>query len=130
MKEYKTGEYTNYYDTSLLPSGQTIKIEFQEDWSKSKYYYNIYLVISNKRKQADYTYGQVTGKDGLMGLLWAKKKIIEFEEFIKEKHQDVPIVIYCNWTDNKRRNVYERGLSKLGYKYNMIFNSKALCKII
>ena len=31
MKEYKNGDYTNYYETSILPSGQTIRIEFQED---------------------------------------------------------------------------------------------------
>ena len=131
MKSYEDNEgYTNYYDTSVLPSGQTIRIEFQEDWSKSKYFYNIYLVTSHKRKQADFIYGQQTGKDGLKGLLWAKDKIIEFEEYIKQKYSDIPIIIYCCWTDNRRRNVYERGLRKLGYKYNFIFGSKALSKTI
>ncbi len=130
MKEYKNGDYTNYFETSILPSGQTIRIEFCEEWSKSKYYYGIYLVTSHKRKQADSTYGIATGKDGFKGLLWAKGKIIEFETFIKEKYPDIPVVIYCTWTDNKRRNIYERGLSNLGYKYNLIFNKKALCKTI
>lgn len=130
MKEYKNGDYTNYYDTLILPSGQTIKIEFQEEWSKSKYFYNIYLVTSHKRKQADSTYGIATGKDGFKGLLWAKSKIIEFETFIKEKHPDIPIVFYCFWTDNKRRNIYERGLSNIGYKYNFLFNKKVLSKTI
>jgi len=117
MKEYKNGEYTNYYDTSILPSGQTIRIEFEEEWSKSKNFYNIYLVTSHKRKQADSTYGLATGKDGFAGLLWAKNKIIEFESFIKEKYPDIPVIIYCHWTDNIRRKIYERGLSNIGYKY-------------
>lgn len=130
LKEYKNGDYTNYYETSILPSGQTIKIEFQEEWSKSKYFYNIYLVTSHKRKQANSTFGIATGKDGFKGLLWAKKKIIEFEEFIKEKHVDIPIIIYCDWTDNKRRKIYERGLSNIGYKYNFLFNRKVLSKTI
>lgn len=39
LKGYKNGDYTNYYETSILPSGQTIRIEFQEEWSKSKYFY-------------------------------------------------------------------------------------------
>ena len=122
--------YENYYDTSILPSGQTIRIEFQEEWSKSKYFYNVYLVTSHKRKQADSTYGIETGKDGLLGLLWAKDKIIEFEKFIKDKHEGIPIIIYCYWTDNRRRNVYERGLSKLGYSYNFLFNKKVLSKTL
>ena len=130
-RELEDGEYfNNYYDTCILNSGQMIKIEFQEDRSNDKYYYNIYLVISNKRKSTKNTYLKSTGKDGLKGLFWAKKKIIEFESFIKEKNKDVPIVIIARWDDNRRRNVYERGLKNLGYKYNMIFGSKALSKTI
>ena len=130
LKEYKNGDYTNYYDTLILPSGQTIRIEFQEEWTKSKNFYSIYLVTSHKRKQADSTYGIATGKDGFTGLLWAKKKIIEFEIFKREKHANIPIIIYCTWTDNKRRDLYERGLRNLGYKYNFVFDKKALCKTI
>lgn len=130
MKEYKIDDCTNYYDTSILASGQTIRIEFQEEWNNSKYYYNIYLVTSHKRKQADSTYGIATGKDGFKGLLWAKSKIIEFETFIKEKYPDITVVIWCHWTDNKRRNIYERGLSNIGYKYNFLFNRKVLSKTI
>lgn len=128
MKEYKCGEGINYYDTTILPSGQTIRIEFMEEYTDSKRYYSIYLVTSHKRKQADSTYGIATGKDGFKGLLWAKNKIIEFETFIKEKYPNIPIIIPCFWTDNKRREIYRRGLSNLGYKYNFLFNRKVLSK--
>lgn len=130
MRRYGTSTNGGYYDIATLPSGQTIRIEFQEGWSSTKYHYNIYLVISNKRKQANYTDLKTTGKDGLKGLLWAKKKIIEFEEFIKEEIKGTPIIIYCSWDCNRRRNAYERGLRNLGYKYNNLFGYKVLSKTI
>jgi hypothetical protein len=119
--------YNHFYDTLTLDSGQTIKIEFQEDWTNNKYYYNIYLVIMDKRKSENNTYLKSTGKDGLKGLIWAKNKIKEFEIFIKEEHNKSTI-IYCGWDNNRRRKVYEYGLKDLGYKFGMIFNKKALYK--
>lgn len=134
MKSYKTHKgiwtCTNYYDTELLPSGQTIRIEFEEDWSKRKYYYNIFLLITNKKKDSDYPFGKSTGKDGIEGLLWAKCKIVEFEKFITKEHKGIPIVIYAGWDNSKRRDVYERGLRNIGYKFNKVFGFKALCKEI
>lgn len=130
-REYIDGYcYNNYYDQVVLDSGQTIKIEFQEDWSNNRYYYNIYLVTMNKRKLENNTYLKSTGKDGLKGLLWAKRKIKEFEEFIKEEHANTPKTIYCRWDDNRRRNIYAYGLKDLGYKYGMVLNKKALYKNI
>jgi hypothetical protein len=84
----------------------------------------------NKRKSENNTYLKSMGKDGLKGLIWAKQKIKEFESFIKEKHDNIPTIIYCRWDDNRRRNVYAYGLKDLGYKFGMIFNKKALFKII
>lgn len=134
MKNYKTQNgmwtYTNYYDTALLPSGQTIRIEFEEDWSHKKYYYNIFLLITNKKKHSDYPFNKSMGKDGIEGLLWAKRKIVEFEKFIVKEHKHTPIVIYAGWGNSKRRDVYERGLRNIGYKFNKVFGYKALCKKI
>lgn len=130
MKRFNNKEGQGYYDTTILPSGQTIRVEFEESWSNSKYHYNVYLVISNKRKQANQTTLITTGKDGLKGLLWAKKKIIEFEEFIKEEIKDIPIIIYCYWDCNRRRDVYKRGLKNLGYRYSNLFGYKTLSKTI
>jgi hypothetical protein len=130
MKRYEDDGNCGYFDTVILPSGQTIRIEFQEDWSRSKYHYNIYLVTSHKRRQADDVRLKQTGKDGLKGLLWAKEKIIEFEEFIKEKHEGIPVIIHCSWDDNRRRNVYERGLKGLGYRFNNLFGYKVLSKTV
>lgn len=130
MKKYDIDGCTGYSDILKLESGQTIKIEFQEEWNKSKYYYGIYLVTYHKRKQESDAVLTTTGKDGLKGLLWAKDKIEEFEKFIKEEHRSIPVIIYCKWDCNRRRNVYERGLRRLGYKYNTFYNKKVLLKTI
>lgn len=131
-KIWNYGEYqsTDYIDTEVLPSGQTIKIEFQEEWTNRYYLYNVYLVIMNKRKSENQTQLKSMGKDGIKGLLWAKNKIQEFEKFIKEKHGDNMSVIFCHWDDNRRRNAYHYGLSKIGYKYGFIGGKKVLLKTI
>lgn len=128
----------DYIDTCKMPSGQTAKIEFQGDYTKNKYYFNVYLVVMDKRKSESDTTLRCTGKDGLQCLIWAKRKIIEFEEFIREelsgctaeRCKNDPIVIRVHWEDNRRRNAYEYGLKKLGYKFDMIFGKKVLCKTI
>ena len=121
----------DYYDTEILPSGNTIKILFQEEQEYRKYYYNIYLVTAHKKKQEYNTRLKSTGKDGLKGLFWARDKIKEFEDFIKlekiQRHGSI-ITIFCHWDDNRRRRVYEYGLKPLGYKMEKLFNKKVLVK--
>ena len=120
-----------YYDTQKLSNGQTIKIVFDERETTKKFYYNIYLVIMDKKKSEFNTTLKQTGRCGLEGLLWAKDKIIEFEEFILEKNRCKPIVIYCYWDDNRRRDVYYRGLKNLGYGYSRLDNNaKVISKTI
>lgn len=124
---YLTRDYT---DTCKMPSGQTAKIEFQGDCTEDKFYFNVHLVVMDKKKSEGNTALRCTGKDGLQCLIWAKRKIIEFEEFIKVEYGDSPIIIRVHWDDNRRRNVYEYGLKKLGYKFDMVFGKKVLCKTI
>ena len=128
----RSGEYPvrTFSDRAVLPSGQTIKIEFQEDWTRKKYYYNVYLCTMDKRKSESHTRLKMTGKDGLKGLLWARNKIQEFETFIADTNKGVPSIIMCRWDDNRRRNAYEFGLKRYGYKFGMIFGSKALYKTV
>lgn len=132
IEKYNNGDgfADNYYDTCVMPSGQTIKIEFQEEWSKRKYYYNVHLVIVDKRKSKHDTYLKSTGKDGLSSLIWAKQKVKEFEGYIGNQHIGIPKTIYCRWDNGKRRNVYAYGLKESGYKFNMVFGCKALSKMI
>lgn len=111
-----------FSDKLKLPSGQTVCIMFQQSWGKSVVYFSIGLEIYHKRKQVLNLYNKQTGKDGLTGLIWAKNKILEFEDYLKSEESRYSIynypmaIIYCTWTDNQRRRVYERGLSRIGFK--------------
>lgn len=117
-----------YFDSTKLPSGQTIKIEFQEDFYNDKFYYNIYLSTMHKRRQEDHSCVQRTGKDGLKGMFWAKEKIKEFEEFIKDINGNYRIIMICNGTCRKRKEMYYKGLKEDGYEYSSVYGHKVLKK--
>jgi hypothetical protein len=117
-----------YVQKSILPSGNTIKIEFQEEETRRTIFYNIYLVTAHKRTQEIAATLKQTGRDGLAGLLWAKDMLLNFENFILDKQPDRNVIVYCFWDDNRRRKVYGRGLTKIGYKYGRLFNKKVLYK--
>lgn len=129
FKWKKNDGWYDFYATEILPSGQTIKIEFQENESSKVTYFSIYLCIMNKRKCEEQSVLHITGKDGLMGLLWAKEKIKEFESYVQSyTYAKERIVIYCGWDDNRRRNIYYRGLKSLGYYYGRVFGEKVIMK--
>ena len=140
MIKRKKNDYRYYipheYIDSEVVNGNYCKIEFflEEDFpSESKYYYGVYLHIG-KRKRDDRL--KQTGKCGLSGLIWGKKKIIEFEEYIKNNYNEFchftkpEIFILIGWDDNKRRNVYARGLKDIGFYFKYIGNKKYLVKQI
>ncbi|PKM61649.1 MAG: hypothetical protein CVU99_02500 [Firmicutes bacterium HGW-Firmicutes-4] len=132
MFKYTTDDQHPYYfDKKIMDSGQAIRIEFQEEWTKTTVYFNISLVIKNKNKDP-YPALEQTGKDGLKGLLWARNKVLEFEKFIREdaRYNKSKIIMICRWDDSRRRDAYFYGLSKYGYKYGMLYGSKAILKQI
>lgn len=130
FKAIETTEGFTYYNESILPSNQTIRIEFRETYHNQKYYYDVYLEIVHKKKAKADNFNKITGKDGVISLLWGKQKIKEFEELIKSQTDGKESIIIIVWDDNRRRNVYERGLKNIGYKFEKIFNKKVLCKRI
>ena len=69
--------------------------------SQSRYWgdrtcYNVYLVVANKRKQENNTYMKTYSSDGISALVWARKKMLEFEEFIADVMPGEPVFIYCS----------------------------------
>lgn len=119
----------DYKIEKIFPSKQTVRLELQGDDFGDVIYFNIYLSIAHKRKNIYNTYLQLNGKDGIHTLIWTKKKLMDFEEQIKGDFNE-KIIIYCTWDDNRRRNVYERGLIDIGYKIGDIGFGKCLYKII
>ena len=105
--------------------GQTMQLSF-ESWSftfKNKEQWFVRFYISTKRKHG-YKYLEQTGKDGISGLLWAKRCLIDFIENGIDRKKDNQVVIY--WDDNRRQRVYEYALSKLGFNVEFIDRRKAL----
>lgn len=135
LKKYGYKYDDGYYNTKKLSNGQTAAIFFFKEKLKRCTEYSIAFAIANKKKhitqwvlgERDILSDKETGNCGLEGLIWAKKQLVEFEKFIKEnKNGNVVISIY--WTDNRRRNVYEKVLKKLGYQINYRHSCKCLSK--
>jgi len=124
----KSKEFQGYYFTEKVKN-QSLLIEFFEEHTNKKIYYFVAFTIFTKKKHMEQVTLKTTGKIGLSGLLWAKKRIIEFETYIKNKNfENKDICIAIGWDDNRRRRVYERGLQNLGFKFKHIFNHKYLIK--
>lgn len=135
----KDDECDTYYKRTKLSNGQLAEIQFQETYHRNNFAdYNVVFVIGSKRNKLNCTMMEhtTTGKVGIEGLLWAKKQIIEFEKFIfekfpRDKYPNEKVFISVGWADNRRRNVYERGLKNLGFKYEVnMYGQKKLRKEI
>ena len=84
-----------------------------EGYKTTDGYINFSFYISTKRKDG-YQEGKTTGKDGIKSLLWAKRCLLNFIEFSKEKFKRKILIVHPD--DKKRRIVYERSLIPLGFK--------------
>lgn len=114
-----------------LSNGQYCMIAFYEYSNEicDRIDYNVVFAVANKKKQL---YGffngtkednitlKSTGHCGLEALVWARRAILDFEEFIIEQAR------YWNYThsisisvageDNRRFNAYKKGLSRYGFR--------------
>ena len=125
--------FYGFYKIDKLSNRQSIGIFFTEYSTGKRSYYNVAMAIANKRKYIldwildNYSFeNKSTGKCGLEGLVWAKKRLIEFE---KSEHVRIGDVIEISWSDNRRRDAYEHALKKIGYEIKYI-PYKCLCKTI
>lgn len=93
----------------------------------------IYYVEFKIGKRGRIDYLKQTGRDGLSSLLWAKSIIKLFIEDLEESKKYRPNInktIIIQWDDNKRKNVYIRGLKDLGFKYGKPHGYNALYYIV
>lgn len=90
---------------------------------KKTYYWSIGLTIGDF--EDDYhckKYHEqklITGRIGVTGLLFAKAVIQHFEKQLSYLYPNHKNIIYCQWTDNRRRKAYAYALKKMGYKYGI-----------
>lgn len=120
-----------YTDRQRLKNGQTAWIFFQkEDYHITEYW--VAFAVSDKRKYIkNWLLGnrnpidnEITGKCGIEGLIWAKNKLLEFEQEINVK----PFKIMVRGADSRRTQFYKKALLKFGYKWD--YNLKCMYKTI
>lgn len=101
---------------------QTLLIEFSGYPSADGTYinWNVFIVVYTKRKEIDNHFQKSTGNIGLKGLFMAKEILHQFEDYLRDHYWRENHNILVGWDDNRRRNIYERGLRNLGYKFGMI----------
>lgn len=98
----------------------TIFVLFQKEYIKKHERLEWYVVlwVYRKRKKADSMMfnKETTFKNGILNLLFAKKAIIEFIDFIKkERFSRYNSWIIIQATDERRFNVYKRGVKGLNF---------------
>jgi hypothetical protein len=71
----------------------------------------------------------ITGKNPLATVIYARKAFEALEkESLKGYNEDYDVIIFIHWTNNLRRNIYERFLLPRGYRYGILNNQKVLMK--
>lgn len=111
-----TSEGKVIVDQERLPSGMTVRIEFQLYDLENIGLANVFLNVFHKRKQISDNTLKSTGKDGVYPFVWAIRKLREFEEYAKEELcHSLPTYIQVDWEDNRRGRIYKRFLQREGY---------------
>lgn len=97
--------------------------------SDSMYFY-VSLEVYNKRKQREANEDKklITGLNPHATITEARKAFHLLENNVLDAYNKYyNIIILVGWTDNKRRDIYYRYLSRYGYDYKLI-GSKVLMK--
>ena len=125
--------YREYYIEERIDN-QSLLMAFQEvnDGDvDDTIYFNVYLVISSKRKHRIQNESNkiITGKNPIQDVIIARKGFDAIEsDILKDWSKKKDIVIYCHWIDNRRRDAYYKILSKKGYTYQNINGKKVIAK--
>lgn len=130
-----------YYESSTkLDTGQIATIRFYNKGSHcdKKNNRDIYIIcttyaIGSGKQVSKWHDGyennlelSQSGKSGLKGILFALSQIKEIIALFERQRPNDKLILEVLWTDNKRRDMYFRGLSPLGFKYNNLYGYKAL----
>ena len=118
----------NKYTYKLkLDNGQVVSMTITRELYMDSVFYYVLLFINKRGK--GYEEGHQTGRAGIEGLLWAKEMLKDFIEEIK-KIKDRKHTICIFWDDNRRRDVYARGLKDLGFRFSTLVKWKCLQLVI
>lgn len=103
---------------------QTVEVCFTEYTNdiKRKTYWFISAIIYNKRKNKSMLYENTisSGNFGIKGLIVIKNIILNFEDFIKNRHTNKEHFLIIYGSDSKRRRIYKESLKRIGFSYGLI----------
>ena len=113
----KIGEYTVQVDFT----------DYSERNDRFEWFVSLCVYKKRKHRSRNFDEFRATTSNGIKNLLFAKKCIKEFQEYCKtELRQDCEHWLIVQWTDNRRRKVYERGLNNLGFETTSYDGAKSL----
>lgn len=125
MANFKYDKDSNMYWTSNSINNKSCIIAFMESKGEKgiNKVYNIAFAVASNRKQAmswltgkgKFIEDKITGSGDIKPLVWAKKTLLEFEEFIRNKKPSERIVIEIRGSDKRRLRVYKSVMTKFGY---------------
>ena len=112
---------------------QTFRMEFENvGETLDTIYFNIAVSVYNKRKHQDANEQliKITGKNPMATAMMAIKAFKMLEKSCNEYYnKNYNTFFYACWIDNRRRQVYEKFLTKFGYNYGSSpFGEKCLFK--
>lgn len=131
LYEEFTYDYENgiFWNRHKLSNGQFCMICFEESYNDNQdvITYNVVFAIADKKKQLRGFFSESkentitlksTGRCGVEALRWAKDNILLFENYMRKKYRrsDKTIAIIVGGEDNRRFRLYEKGLSRYGYR--------------
>ena len=117
-------ESEGFYSRHKLSNGQYCMVDFFRFHTKRATCYYVAFAVADKRKNLNGWFEnnknnnieyKMTGRCGVEALLWCRDRLLEFEEFVPtDKVEDTKIVVCA--TDSKRFRMYEKALSRYGYR--------------
>lgn len=117
-------ESEGYYKRHKLSNGQFCQIAFYR-WNGSRSTeYHVAFAVADKKKNLNGWFNQTkddnltlraTGRCGVEALFWARDMLLKFERYIfLRETEDTKIVVQGE--DSRRFRLYERALSRYGYR--------------
>ena len=136
MEAVYNTENREYKVKEKMSNGQTFLMTFSDllDDSLDTVYYNVCISVHNKRKHAyqNEVEKRITGASPFESAILAMKAfdLLEKEVIARGERIGKRIVVVINWSDNRRRDVYYKFLSKRGYQYKIMWGEKCIAKTV
>lgn len=113
-----TDDSTCFRSRKKFKSGMTGEVSFEVfgiDDDPRAFIADISFVIYRKRNKAWVQPNEITGRDGLEPMVWAKQEIEAFGEYIWMKSGLQTGHLIIGWTDKRRGELYRKAFSKQGF---------------